>query len=168
MKKHKVNKTKYDEKHDHDHDLCIEDALNQATLICKKKGLRFTKIRQKVLELIWGSHKPMGAYDLLSALRAQGLKAEPPTVYRALSFLIEAELVHRLDSLNAFIGCSNPTNSHQGQFLICRECRSVSEVGDNDILDLVRIKASNLGFSTVQQMLEIQVQCQNWRASELH
>ena len=166
MKKHKINKTQYDENHDHNHDLCIEDALNKAEEICKKKGLRFTKIRKKVLELIWGSHKPLGAYDLLSALRAEGLKAEPPTVYRALGFLIEAELVHRLDSLNAFIGCVDPSNSHEGQFLICRECRSVAELGDDDIFNLVRAKASDLGFSDIHQMLEIQGQCQNCRASK--
>jgi len=150
----------------HDHDLCIEDALQNADLICRKKGLRFTKIRKKVLELIWGSHKPLGAYDILNALRSEGTKAEPPTVYRALGFLIEAELVHRLDSLNAFIGCIDPSNSHQGQFLICRDCRSVTELGDDDILNLVQSKASDMGFSAIHQMLEIQGQCKSCRASK--
>jgi Fur family transcriptional regulator, zinc uptake regulator len=148
----------------HDHDLCIEKAIQNAELICKKKGLRFTKIRKKVLELIWVSHKPLGAYDVLDALRSEGLKAEPPTVYRALGFLIEAELVHRLDSLNAFIGCIDPSISHQGQFLICRDCRSVTELGDDDILKLVQSKASNMGFSAVHQMLEIQGRCKSCRA----
>jgi len=148
----------------HDHDLCIEDALQNAEVICRKKGLRFTKIRQKVLELIWGSHKPLGAYDILNTLRSEGAKAEPPTVYRALGFLIEAELVHRLDSLNAFIGCVDPSNSHQGQFLICRDCRSVTELGDDEILDLVQSKASDMGFSAIHQMLEIQGQCKSCRA----
>ena len=148
----------------HDHDLCIEEAIQNAELICKKKGLRFTKIRKKVLELIWVSHKPLGAYDVLDALRSEGLKAEPPTVYRALGFLIEAELVHRLDSLNAFIGCIDPSISHQGQFLICRDCRSVKELGDDDILKLVQSKASNMGFSAVHQMLEIQGRCKSCRA----
>lgn len=145
----------------HDHDLCIEEAIQNAELICKKKGLRFTKIRKKVLELIWVSHKPLGAYDVLNALRSEGLKAEPPTVYRALGFLIEAELVHRLDSLNAFIGCTDPSNSHQGQFLICLDCRSVTELGDDDILELVQSKASNMGFSAIHQMLEIQGRCKS-------
>lgn len=145
----------------HDHNLCIKEAMQNAELICNKKGLRFTKIRKKVLELIWASHKPLGAYDVLNSLRSEGLKAEPPTVYRALGFLIEAELIHRLDSLNAFIGCIDPSKSHQGQFLICLDCRSVKELGDDDIFKLVQSKASSMGFSAIHQMLEIQGQCKS-------
>ncbi|MEC8955541.1 MAG: Fur family transcriptional regulator [Pseudomonadota bacterium] len=148
----------------HDHDACIEEALVKAELVCKEKRLRFTKIRKKVLELIWSSHKPLGAYEILDYLRIEGIKAEPPTVYRALGFLIEADLVHRLDSLNAFIGCIDPDSSHQGQFLICQDCRSVSELDDEDILNLVQTKALSMGFLATNQMLEIEGQCNNCRS----
>jgi Fur family zinc uptake transcriptional regulator len=87
-------------------------------------------------------------------------------VYRALEFLIEADLVHRLDSLNAFVGCPDPSSSHTGQFLICRGCRSVAELDDADINELVERKASDLGFTAVHQMLEIQGLCRDCGSSE--
>jgi Fur family zinc uptake transcriptional regulator len=144
----------------HDHSDCVAHAIETADQLCHEKGLRFTKLRRRVLELVWSSHKPVGAYDILQELNAQGRKAAPPTVYRALEFLIEAELVHRLDSLNAFVGCADPSSSHSGQFLICRSCRSVAELDDGDIRSVVQKAASDLGFSAVRQMLEIQGICE--------
>jgi Fur family zinc uptake transcriptional regulator len=143
----------------HDHGDCVAQALQTADHLCKEKGLRFTPLRRRVLELVWTSHKPVGAYDILQKLNREGRKAAPPTVYRALEFLIEAELVHRLDSLNAFVGCADPSSSHTGQFLICRACRSVAELDDSDISNVVQQAASDLGFTAVQQMLEIQGLC---------
>lgn len=150
----------------HDHDHCVADALATAELLCRERGLRFTAIRRRVLELVWDSHRPIGAYDILDELNRDGRRAAPPTVYRALEFLIEADLVHRLDSLNAFVGCADPRNSHTGQFLICRGCRSVAELDDADIDGLVRDKAAALGFSAVHPMLEIQGLCPECAASD--
>ena len=95
---------------EHDHRVCVKDALEQATAICAKRGARLTPIRRRVLELIWASHKPSGAYDILEALsqESRGKRIAPPTVYRALDFLLEQGLIHRLESLNAFIGCPHP------------------------------------------------------------
>ena len=132
--------------------------------LCRQRGLRFTALRRRVLALVWDSHKPVGAYDILDQLGAEGRRAAPPTVYRALDFLIEAGLVHRLDSLNAFIGCPDPARSHSGQFLICRLCRTVLELNDLDIDKLVEDKAKQLGFSAVHQMLEIQGLCSECRS----
>lgn len=143
----------------HDHDDCISAALRTAEQVCHEKGLRFTGIRRLVLELVWASHRPIGAYEILDRLNRQGKKAVPPTVYRALEFLMEAELVHRLDSLNAFIGCPDPGSSHAGQFLICRQCRSVAELDDDEISRLVGQKAADHGFTAVRQMVEIEGLC---------
>jgi Fur family zinc uptake transcriptional regulator len=132
-----------------------------AEQVCRDRGLRFTSLRRRVLGLVWESHKPAGAYEILERLGEEGRPAAPPTVYRALEFLIDAGLVHRLDSLNAFIGCADPSTSHAGQFLICRRCRSVVELDEPEIEELVRSKASRLGFSAVHQMLEIQGLCGN-------
>lgn len=144
---------------EHDHGDCVEQALVTAEKICRERGLRLTRIRRRVLELVWNSHKPVGAYDILDVLGREGQRSAPPTVYRALDFLIDADLVHRLDSLNAYVGCSHPHSSHTGQFLICRDCRSVAELDDKDISALVDRKANELGFSAVRQMLEIQGLC---------
>lgn len=150
----------------HDHSDCVTDALDTAEKLCRARGLRFTKLRQQVLRLVWDSHKPVGAYDILDSLQQNGKKAAPPTVYRALDFLIEADLVHRLDSLNAFVGCPDPSSSHRGQFLICRGCRTVTELDDADIISLVQGKAAILGFSAEHQMLEIQGLCRTCGETE--
>jgi Fur family zinc uptake transcriptional regulator len=144
---------------EHNHGDCVEQALASAEDICRERGLRLTRIRRRVLELVWSSHKPVGAYDILDALSREGRRSAPPTVYRALDFLIEADLVHRLDSLNAYVGCAHPHDPHNGQFLICRDCRSVAELDDADISALVERTAAELGFSAVRQMLEIQGLC---------
>ncbi|MFQ5549235.1 MAG: Fur family transcriptional regulator [Woeseia sp.] len=148
----------------HDHDDCVATAIKMADGICRNRGLRFTRLRRRVLELVWNSHKPVGAYEILNSLETDGRRAAPPTVYRALEFLIEADLVHRLDSINAYIGCPDPGSSHTGQFLICRECRSVAELDDADINRIVEQKVSDLGFSAIHQMFEIQGLCQDCRA----
>lgn len=150
----------------HDHADCVSEALATAEQVCRERGLRLTAIRRRVLELVWDSHQPVGAYDILAALTREGRKAAPPTVYRALEFLIEADLVHRLDSLNAFVGCSDPQTSHTGQFLICRRCRRVAELDDPDIDGLITAKAERLGFTAVQQMLEVQGLCRECRQRE--
>lgn len=137
--------------------------MSSAEALCRERGLRLTAIRRRVLTLVWESHQPAGAYDILERLREEGRNAAPPTVYRALEFLIEAGLVHRLDSLNAFVGCPDPDRSHTGQFLICRECRTVAELDDTDISRLVAVKAKELGFTAVHQMLEIQGLCAQCR-----
>lgn len=151
----------------HDHDGCIADAIATAEQLCRERGLRFTALRRRVLELVWESHRPIGAYDILASLGGENKSAAPPTVYRALEFLIEAGLVHRLDSLNAFIGCSDPGRMHAGQFLICRECRTVTELGDADIETLVETKAQARGFTAVRQILEIEGLCKACRSASL-
>lgn len=148
----------------HDHDSCVANAMATAEDLCRQQGLRFTALRRRVLTLVWDSHKPVGAYEILDRLGTEGRRAAPPTVYRALDFLIEAGLVHRLNSLNAFIGCPDPASSHSGQFLICRQCRTVVELDDRDIDTLVGDKARQLGFSEVHQMLEIQGLCSDCRS----
>ncbi len=144
---------------EHDHDGCVEQAMQNAVRICDHRGLRLTAQRRRVLELVWNSHKPVGAYEILNALNSDGKRAGPPTVYRALDFLIEANLVHRLDSLNAFVGCPDPNSPHTGQFLICRHCRSVAELDDQAISDLIISSAAATGFVAEEQTLEVQGVC---------
>jgi Fur family zinc uptake transcriptional regulator len=150
----------------HDHQDCVSKAIDTADRLCREHGLRFTNLRRRVLELVWNSHKPVGAYELLDSLNCDGKKAAPPTVYRALDFLIDAGLVHRLDSLNAYVGCADPDSGHTGQFLICRQCRSVAELDDSDIHHVVEQKAFDLGFTAIRQMLEIQGLCQDCGGSD--
>lgn len=140
----------------HDHSRCVSQALAEAENICARKGLRLTALRKRVLELVWQSHKPLGAYDILGVLSDEdGRRAAPPTVYRALDFLLENGLVHRIASLNAFVGCSHPEHAHQGQFLICRNCHTSVELEQDSISDAIIAAAMGVGFTVEGQTVEV-------------
>ena len=92
----------------HDHEKCVAEAIAAAEARCARDGRSFTPLRRRVLELVWSSHGPVGAYELLDELRAERRGAAPPTVYRALDFLMGNGLIHRIESLNAYVGCGSP------------------------------------------------------------
>ena len=143
----------------HDHARCTDEALATAEALCAEKGLRLTELRRRVLELVWSKHEPARAYDLLEELRSERRRAAPPTVYRALEFLIENGLVHRIESLNAYVGCAGPRNPHVGQFLICRKCSAVAELDGGEIARMVSRKARDLGFKVERQTIEVAGLC---------
>jgi Fur family zinc uptake transcriptional regulator len=128
--------------------------------------LRLTALRKRVLELVWASHKPLGAYDILGVLSDEdGRRAAPPTVYRALDFLLENGLVHRIASLNAFVGCSHPEHAHQGQFLICRGCHAAIELEQPAISEAIISSAAGVGFAVESQTVEVVGLCAGCRES---
>lgn len=147
----------------HDHDRCIAAALNKAETTCTKAGLRLTTLRRRVLELVWQSHVPVKAYDLLAILAKERHQAAPPTVYRALDFLQEAGLVHRIASLNAFVGCGEPAVGHMGQFLICTRCGTVAELDDRTVAHLIQQRATALGFTVSRETIEVEGRCSDCR-----
>jgi Fur family zinc uptake transcriptional regulator len=143
----------------HDHDHCIEDALAAADRLCATKGLRFTPLRRRVLELVWSSHKPVGAYALLDQLRDEDLGSAPPTVYRALDFLIAHGMIHRIERMNAFVGCSHPGENHRGFFLICGECGNAEELESASLADTIAASAGRRGFTARDMTLEVTGLC---------
>jgi Fur family zinc uptake transcriptional regulator len=126
---------------------------------CRQRGLRLTPTRRRVLELVLSADGPVKAYDLLDQLKAEQPNAAPPTVYRALEFLLENHFIHRLESLNAFVSCFHPAESHQGQFLICDECQSVIEIHEPGLTRNLREAAEREGFHPDRQVLEIYGLC---------
>lgn len=144
----------------HDHDLCIDDALRQADEVCRQQGARLTEQRRRVLELVWQSHRPIGAYEILDRLAdADGRRAAPPTVYRALDFLLEQGLIHRIESRNAFIGCSHPGSNHVVEILLCDHCGRAAEVSDHAVARAVEATAAQLGFTIERHTIEIAGRC---------
>ena len=140
----------------HDHSHCVTHALGEAESLCTKSGVRLTDLRRRVLELVWQSHKPLGADYILAVLSEHdGRRAAPPTVYRALDFLLENGLVHRIASLNAFIGCNHPGHAHQGQFLICRHCHVAIELEQPAIHEAIQVGAGTVGFKVEGQTVEV-------------
>ena len=149
---------------DHDHARCIDDALSRAAELCARRGTRLTELRRRVLELVWQRHAAVKAYDLLDELGATGGSAKPPTVYRALDFLIAHGLVHRLESLNAYVGCPVPDASHQGQFLICDACGGVSEFEAPAIQAAIAGQAAAQRFAVAAQTVEVHGTCRQCRS----
>lgn len=142
------------------HHDCQQTALTAAESYCKAEGLRFTPVRRRVLELIWDSHKPSKAYDILERLD-KGADSKPPTVYRALDFLQANGFVHKLNSLNAYIGCHHPNHHEDCYFLICDHCQQVTECCDPLIRAQLQQTLDKQSFLSAQTTLEVQGLCQN-------
>jgi Fur family zinc uptake transcriptional regulator len=148
----------------HNHLGCQAEALSTAERLCALRGARLTPLRRRVLELVWRSHDPVGAYAILGALRNERRAAAPPTVYRALEFLTEQGLVHRIESLNAYLGCADPEHGHATQFLICARCGAASELHDRRVHGAIGEDARALGFKVRNVVVEAIGLCPNCAA----
>ena len=153
-------------KRGHTHKRCRDSALSAAERTCDARGVRLTKLRRRVLELIWGSHEPVKAYDILNKLRDEHAGSAPPTVYRALDFLQAEGMVHKIESLNAYVGCGDPDDRHNSQFLICTGCGAVAEMDNAEVTQLLDDKAQQLGFHIDFQMIEIKGLCSACMAND--
>ncbi|QRM30049.1 Fur family transcriptional regulator [Microvirga sp. VF16] len=141
-----------------------EQAIAQSEALCRAKGARLTPIRRRVLEVLHGFDKPLGAYDLVDLLGSQGRRMAPITVYRALDFLIEQGLVHRLASRNAYIASSNVSSSRKTTaFLICEGCGDVNEITSPDVADTVLKVLQEQGYQPRTRILEITGRCAHCR-----
>jgi Fur family zinc uptake transcriptional regulator len=129
---------------------------------CGERGLRLTEIRARVLSLVADAGKPIKAYDLLERVRdGEGAgAAAPPTVYRALDFLLANGFIHKLESINAFVACHHPNAAqHSVPFLICDRCHSATELEDAGIVATLDAAARALGFAPQAQTLEVHGLC---------
>ena len=132
---------------------------------CARDRLRLTPTRRRVLELVLEADGPVKAYDLLDRLKSEQPNAAPPTVYRALEFLLEHHFIHRLETLNAFVSCFHPDEQHQGQFLICEDCGAVTEVAEDELSDDLDRIARDADFAPSRQVLEVYGTCGPCRRS---
>lgn len=143
----------------HDHSDCRERAIHTAEQLCTQRGVRFTPIRREVLELIWESHRAVKAYDLLNRITPKAGTAKPATVYRALDFLLEQGLIHKVESLNAFIGCSYSGSRHEQLLLTCVECHEVEERPGERVMDAIAKELEQAAFTMHRQAIEIHGVC---------
>ncbi|MDB5397417.1 MAG: Fur family transcriptional regulator [Rhodospirillales bacterium] len=120
-----------------------------------------TETRRRVFELVIKAGQPVGAYRLLEAMQDKGTRVMPPTVYRALNFLQGKGLVHRIESLNAFVACTHADHAHDGQFLICSDCGRSEELEDERVSALLREQAETHGFTLTQQTIELKGRCKD-------
>lgn len=138
----------------------IEAKLKAAAGICARQGAQLTEIRRQVLGLILESRTPLTAYQLLDRLKETRKAAAPPTVYRALDFLMEQHLVHKVERLNAFVSCVQAGHEHGAmQFLICRQCGTVAEIHDSGVVSALEHAAERVGFHSDNSTVEIDGRC---------
>lgn len=146
--------------HVHD-DQSIADRLAIAEQQCAQRGVRLTALRKEVLLYILSSPMPIGAYDVLAKLTHHTQRAAaPPTVYRALDFLLNQGLIHRLSSVNAYVPCCHPRAGHQAVFLICQHCRQVQETSAHGVLNALADIAADGHFKALTSVIEISGICQ--------
>ncbi len=134
--------------------------ISRAHDLCEKRGVRLTSQRERVYEIIASSKRAISAYELLDMLRETEPQAKPPTVYRALDFLLSQGFVHKVESANSFIACCLPGHEqHCSQLLICDVCSAVEECHTDDLSSALQEKASNLGFSVSHHVVETHGVC---------
>lgn len=105
-----------------------EQLLSQAEQLCQQRNVRLTPQRLEVLRLMTEQKGAISAYDLLDLLRVSEPQAKPPTVYRALDFLLEQGFIHRVESNNSYVVCHHFEEAeHSSAMLICDRCGSVNE-----------------------------------------
>lgn len=141
----------------HVHD--AHDFVAEVARACRERGLRLTALREHVLRLVAEAGRPVKAYDLLERMREGHGPAAPPTVYRALDFLLEHGFIHKLESINAFVSCHHPRVPHSVPFLICDRCHAAVELEDDRVTRMLTEQAQALGFRPQAQTLEVHGVC---------
>ena len=137
----------------------IETQLARAAVVAEHRGARLTELRRQVLSLILQAEGPVTAYQLLDRLKQTRRGAVPPTVYRALDFLLAQRLIHKVERLNAFIACIEGGHPHPAQFLICGECGAVTEIEDSAAAEALEHAAAEQGFHARNTVVEIEGTC---------
>lgn len=138
----------------HDHSHCAGDTLARAEALMAERGARLTPVRKRVLEILLEAHRALGAYDVLQRLAAEGFGNQPPVAYRALDFLVEQGLAHRIQRLNAFTACMHAGEAHAPAFLICTQCETVAEAPVAPVRAALDAAAAEMGFAVDRATIE--------------
>ena len=144
----------------------INNLIGKAKTFCEQQGARFTPQREKVYQIMLIKNRPMGAYELLDNLKQTEDSAKPATVYRALDFLLDFGLVHKLESTNSFVACHHFGCSHPVQFLICDSCGDVAEIQSTGIEGKLIEQAKSHGFLISKQTIEAHGLCSDCQQAE--
>lgn len=143
----------------HDHSQCTGDLMAHAVATCEQAGVRLTPVRRRTLEILAESHKALGAYEVLERLRAEGFGSQPPVAYRALDFLVENGLAHKVRRLNAFAACAHPGTQHRPVFFICAGCNAVAETPVPAMAQALDQAAAQIGFTVERANFEALGRC---------
>lgn len=150
---------------DHDHRRCASGTLAEAERLAAERGVNFTPVRRRALEILLDAHRAMGAYEVLDRLAADGFGRQPPVAYRALDFLVDQGFAHRIRRLNAFAACLHPGDDHSPAFFICRACDQVAEAPGAAVRAALEGVAEGMGFAIERATLEAVGLCPACRAA---
>ncbi|MGF1476401.1 MAG: Fur family transcriptional regulator [Geminicoccaceae bacterium] len=134
-----------------------ETTLARLEGLCRQRGERMTAPRRRVLGILLEAEEPLGAYELIERMAKVGSRPTPPTVYRALDFLVSQGFVHKVHSENGFIACKAVEEVHEAELFICRTCGVTAEVARS--LSSVKQDASALGFTAESVVVEVRGLC---------
>lgn len=142
--------------------------LRTAESLCAQRGKRLTPIRRKVLEILLTEHRSVKAYELLDLIRDVQPGAAPPTVYRALDFLVEEGLVHRLDAINAWAACMDAAGEPHDLLVVCTQCGAVAELSDPALTRILEERVAEAGFALSEHETELRALCAKCRPRDTH
>ena len=158
--------------HDHHHDghahvaaAGADAALALADEYCRERGEKLTPIRRKVLELLLASGRATKAYSLLDDMRQIHPGSAPPTVYRALDFLLSVGLVHRIESINAFTVCHDLTHCQHGMLVVCQQCGNVAELHQPALREALVAQIELAGYRLAGDEIELKGLCAECQAA---
>lgn len=133
-----------------------DERIALAAALCARRSVQLTPTRRQVLELLWRHDGPAGAYELMNAMKtASGRAVAPPTVYRALEFLMEQGLVSKIESRNAYVPCAHPERPHNCLYFICESCGTSTELENPEIENLLERDARQMDFHISRHMVEV-------------
>ncbi|QBQ99974.1 Fur family transcriptional regulator [Paraburkholderia pallida] len=148
------------------HGASLESALAMAEAYCRERGEKLTPIRRKVLELLLTSGRATKAYSLLDEMRQIHPGSAPPTVYRALDFLLSAGLVHRIESINAFTVCHDLTQCQHGILVVCQQCGNVTELHEPKLRQALVAQIEAAGYRLSGDGIELKGVCAQCQAAQ--
>ncbi|WP_371322538.1 transcriptional repressor [Dechloromonas sp. ZY10] len=126
---------------------------------CREQQASLTPIRREVLEWLYRHPAGLKAYDLLALVRQQRPNATPPTVYRALDFLIEQGLAHKIGRSNTFVVCRHDSHRLPGLFLLCPRCGGISELAAEAALQSLLQTLAQAGYRLDSPEVELSAVC---------
>jgi Fur family zinc uptake transcriptional regulator len=145
----------------HNHAQCTADLISRAEQICAKRGTRLTDQRKEVLVSVAESHSVVGAYEIIERMATGGSRPAPITIYRALDFLLDHDLVHKIESRNAYVACVGVHANSQPTLLICNQCGVVDEVLEPETNASLQRTAAAKSFKVSKVVIELSGLCRN-------
>jgi Fur family zinc uptake transcriptional regulator len=151
---------------DHDHDRCAAELMDRAERACARRSARLTNLRREVLGTVGESHRAVGAYEIIERLARSGPRPAPISIYRALEFLSQLGLVHRIESRNAFIACNRRHEAGRAVLMVCEHCGTVGEIEAASVFDGLDVLSTDKGFETRRAVIELSGRCAPCKGAE--